>query len=369
LTVRQATEGGMLINFTCENCGKGFSVDEHSHGKRGRCSNCGHVMRIPGALATDRAHVAAAAPSPEIKPESEPAFRLSPPEPPPVVGPLVPPFAEEHAPAQHPVILQQREPHQFAGEPGTRQPAAHEPHVRFELLDDDADRAAIGLVSPADHHVVQEIAEFERDRRGYKVIGDRDGLFSFLGLAGSGPASWPYVKWRAAVNFVLKLLRWIDTWAYLISVPFIILMVFGITVENLGFVHTGAVVTVLANYGRFWADLLALFVRPYKDGPLQGLAFLFPPYTIYYLATRWSYMKPILRRIATSCIPIVLVVLAYAFLPSINPAVKDASSVAAKIEQGKQELDKEINEHLQKIEKELTDLGDRRKPSADSKPQ
>ena len=146
------------------------------------------------------------------------------------------------------------------------------------------------------------------------------------------------------------------------------LMIFGIAVENLGFVHTGAVVIVLANYGRFWADLLALFVRPYKDGPIQGLAFLFPPYTVYYLTTRWSRMRPILRRIGTSCIPIVAVVLAYAFLHSVNPAVNDSASVTTKIEGGKQELEKEINEDLQKIEKELTHLGDRRKPAADSKP-
>ena len=367
-TARQATEGGMLINFTCENCGKGFSVDEHSHGKRGRCSNCGHVMRIPGALATDRAHAVASAPAPEIKPESEPAFRLSPPEPPPFVGPLVPPLVVEHVPAHHPAIPQPAAPHQFGFEPGPREPHAREPHVRFELLDDDADNAAIGLASPADHRLVDEIAEFEGDRRGYKVVGDRDGLFSFLRLAGSGPASWPYVKWRAAVSFVLKLLRWIDTWAYLISVPFIMLMVFGIAVENRGFVHMGAVVTVLANYGRFWADLLALFVRPYKDGPIQGLAFLFPPYTVYYVATRWSRMKPILRRIVTSCIPIVLVVLAYAFLPSVNPTVKDEASITSKIEKGKHELDKEINEDLEKIGKELTDFGDRGKPATDPKP-
>ncbi len=87
----------MLINFTCENCGKAFSVDEQAHGKRGRCSNCGHVMRIPGAAATGRADEAATASSPQIKPDSEPPFRLSPLEPRPTVGPLVPPFAAEHA--------------------------------------------------------------------------------------------------------------------------------------------------------------------------------------------------------------------------------------------------------------------------------
>ncbi len=270
--------------------------------------------------------------------------------------------------AHHAANPQPEAPHHFAFTSAAREPHAREPHVRFELLDDDNDQAAIGLASPADQRALEEIDEFQRDRRGYKVVGDREGLFSFLGIGRPGPASWPYVKWKAAVNFVLRLLRWVDTWAYLISVPFIIVMVFGIVVENRAFVHLGAVVTVLANYGRFWADLLALFVRPYKDGPIQGMAFLFPPYTVYYLATRWSRMKPILRRIATSCIPIVLVVLAYAFLPSINPEVKDVAGVTAKIEKGKQEVDKEIHEELQKIEKELTDFGDRRKPASDSKP-
>ena len=97
----------------------------------------------------------------------------------------------------------------------------------------------------------------------------------------------------AGVGWVLKLLRWVDDWAYLISVPFVVLMIFGLVVENRSFVHLGAVVVVLANYGRFWADLLAFFVRPTRTARLHGLAFLFPPYTVYYLTTRWGKMKPI----------------------------------------------------------------------------
>ena len=172
--------------------------------------------------------------------------------------------------------------------------------------------------------------------------GDRSGVFSFFGLREPGPAGWVQTKWRAGVSSVLKVFRWVDTWAYLISVPFLILMILGIAAENRPLIHAGAVVVVLANYGRFWADLIALFIRPYQDGPLHGLAFLFPPYTLYYLATRWGHMRKIVRRIATSCIPIVFVVLVYAFLPSANPKVKDLSGLGAKLEAGKRELDHEI---------------------------
>ena len=122
-------------------------------------------------------------------------------------------------------------------------------------------------------------------------------------------------------------------------------------------------VIVLANYGRFWADLFAFFLRPYKDGPLQGLAFLFPPYTAIYLIVHWKHMKPILRRIATSCIPIVLVVLAYAFLPSVNPEIKDLKTITEKVHAGEKQVKKEIDSELEEVEQEVRTLG-QPKPSA-----
>ena len=152
------------------------------------------------------------------------------------------------------------------------------------------------------------------------------------------------------MGIVLKLLRWIDSWAYLISVPFVVLMIFGIVAQQRKLVHIGAVVTVVANYGRFWADLLAFFLRPYKDGPIQGLAFLFPPYTLYYLTAHWDRMKPIVRRIATSCIPIVMVVLAYSFLVSVNPEIKDVNGIPAKVKAGRRELDREIGRGVEQVE-------------------
>ena len=316
----------MLINFNCENCGKGFSVDEHAHGKRGRCSNCGHVMRIPGAAAAGRADAAATASSPEIKPDSEPPFPAQSAGTAAVCRPIGSSFCGGPCAAQHAAISPNRK-HRIILASRRRRENRMPASPTF-----DSSCLTMTMIRPRSVSLPRPTSALSKKSTSSSAI-DADikslatemGCFLFWALARPGPASWPYVKWKAAVNFVLKLLRWVDTWAYLISVPFIILMVFGIVVENRAFVHLGAVVTVLANYGRFWADLVALFVRPYKDGPIQGMAFLFPPYTVYYLATRWSRMKPILRRIATSCIPIVLVVLAYAFLPSINPEVKDVA--------------------------------------------
>jgi hypothetical protein len=258
----------------------------------------------------------------------------------------------------------------FATAAGPQEPDAHHHggthQARFELLDDDADPALLQPVSPQIARGLREIAEFESDRSGYTLADERHGFFSRL--EHSRPAGWLYVQWRACVGLVLKVLRWVDAWAYLISVPFVVLMLFGIVVANRGLVHLGAVVIVLANYGRFWADLIAFFVRPYKDGPLQGIAFLFPPYTAYYLIAHWDRMKPIVRRIATSCIPIIMVVLAYAFLPTVNPSAKDVRGLGAKIEAGEQELAREIDSDLRQVENRVESLGKPRQSALERNP-
>ena len=38
----------MSVTFSCENCGKSFTLDDKFAGKKGRCKQCGTVMLIPG---------------------------------------------------------------------------------------------------------------------------------------------------------------------------------------------------------------------------------------------------------------------------------------------------------------------------------
>jgi hypothetical protein len=344
----------MLLVFACEICGKRFKVDERSRGKRGRCSHCGHVMRIPqlneapGAVASPPP-VPAPAPVAAAAAVTEPAFKLSPPESRPAMHTEEPRLPPEPVPARpvgpHSSVFGLASP-----VPANRQRPGDQ-HIRFDLVDEDADPAAIVPVSPEIARGLREIEEFQRDPRGYAVASEQRGFLWRLDR--SKPAGWLYLKWRGAVGFLLKILRWIDSWAYLISVPFIVLMIFGIVAEQSNLVHVGAVVTVLANYGRFWADLLAFFLRPYKDGPIQGLAFLFPPYTLYYLTVHWDRMRPIVRRIATSCIPIVAVILMYSYLASVNPAVKDAKGIQGHLEAGNREVNREVGRAVEQVEEEV----------------
>ncbi len=335
----------MLLTFRCERCGKELHVDDRHSGRKGRCKYCGLVMMISGTSAEastpERQAEKPSSDKPALPPAEEPLFRLSPQEPSPRAYPREEP-PDFETPAPQPA----QDRHAEVAPPGPPQAReAHKPEYGIELIDDDEHFRTALPVSPEIERGLREMAEFARDPRGYSLATPRGrGHFWFRGRGDSGPPTWLYVQWKGAITRVLKLLRWIDNWAYLISVPFLVLLVFAIVVSNRALVHLGAVVVVLVNYGRFWTDLLALFVRPFKEGPLHGLAFLFPPYGLYYLATRWTQVKPTLWRLVTSCIPIVLVVLAYAFLPSVNPGVENVQGVGAKIEAGGKELVKEIHE-------------------------
>jgi hypothetical protein len=356
----------MLIIFTCESCGRRFRTDEKSRGRRGRCAHCGHVMRIPQlaaalpAVREARAEgIARAAANPEAVPEpaataqAAAAFKLSPPESRPGIDRhLALPRGAQAPAASPPEPRRGPVPHDSVFHLDDSADSEHvdkdEFPSRFELLDEDDTPAG---VSPEVDRGLREMAEFEKDPRGYQVISTPRGFLSRFDR--SRPAGWLYVRWRRAVGLLLNLLRFIDSFAYLISVPFLMLMIFGLVVRNMAFMHTGAVGVVLANYGRFWTDLLALLIRPYKDGPLEGLAFLFPPYTVYYLTRHWNRVRPIVRRIATSCIPIVLVVLAYAFLQVGDQPINDVNEIPARIEAGEKELRKDIDDAIKKVESEV----------------
>jgi hypothetical protein len=291
-------------------------------------------MRIPhGPAKAGDAHVAGEA---RRHAPDEP-FRLSPADP--------PPDPHHHETAAHP----------------HHKPDAPLHETQFELIVDRAELDAAIEASPEESRKIREIEEFQKERRGYNLAGDHGGRFSFFRRGDDGrPAGWFYVKWRAGVSGVLKFLRFIDTWSYLISVPFLIMVLFAIVTSSRGLVHAGSVVVVVVNYGKFWSDLIAFFVRPFKEGPLQGLAFLFPPYGVYFLYAHWDKMKPILKRMLTSCVPIILVVLAYAFIPSVNPEVQDVQDVGTRLKIGTEVLEKDIQGGLKQIEQELSDAAEKK---------
>ncbi len=357
----------MLMLFTCEHCGSRIKVDAQMQGRRGRCSHCGQEMRIPRLAepqpppvptaeldrAGDRSRALAREParhrSQRGAPSDDGGFRLSPPEPRPEVS-----LAHFQQP---PILTEPEHLHRIVGA---------ETPSEFELLSDDGPPGSDALASPEVQRGLRELEEFRKDPRGYQLAEELDSRF-FGWLRGSGPAGWFYTQWRKGVGLILRALRFITDWAYLISVPFLILMVFGIAIGHRWLIHTGAVVVVLVNIGRFWTDLLALFVRPFKDGPIHGVMFLFPPYGVYYVARNWDKFKPTFQRLGTSCIPIVLVGLAYIYIPTVDPDVQSARTLPEKARRAGEDIVKDAREVGREIKQELQSLKKRAQthPKAD----
>ena len=357
----------MLMLFTCEHCGKRIQVDARMQGRRGRCSHCGQVMKIPrveepgpppvpagGTVRPDEPSRASAREPARARthpraPSGETTFRLSPPEQRPEVS-----LAHFQQP---PVLTEPEHLHRIVG--------AESPS-EFELLGDDGPPGTDALASPEVQRGLRELEEFRKDPHGYPLAEELDSRF-FGWLRGSGPAGWVYTQWRGGVGLILRLLRFITDWAYLISVPFLILMTFGIAIGHRWLIHTGAVVVVMVNIGRFWTDLLSLFVRPFKDGPIHGLMSLFPPYGVYYVAKNWDKFKPTFQRLLTSCIPIVLVALAYIYIPAVDPDVQSARTLPEKARRAKEDFVKDTREVGREIRQEVQSLKKRAltRPKAD----
>jgi hypothetical protein len=306
-----------MIEFSCEKCGYPFHhVEPQFAGKLGRCKHCGHVMQIP---------------SPTSIPSAG-QFHLKPLEPEPEPG-SAPAVEAAHRPVHHEPI--------------------EEPHIELVPLVPEDDPARKQHHAPEVEQALREEALLEEDSRPYQINGEYIPPPGFR--RESRPAGWVVRAWRGSVGGLLKILRWVNDSAYLISIPFVALLLFGFVAEKMWLFHLGAVGIVLANLGKLVADVTYVVVKPFKESPLHGIGFLFPLYTIYYMYTRWKQMKPAFVRLLGSCAPILLVILAYAALPEVNPKIKGNEPVKERLRGSVEEIEEEIKSDVGQVGKKIED--------------
>ena len=166
----------MRIVFYCQSCGSRFDVDERAAGKQGRCKQCGQRMVVPQA---------AALASMTVMPRVEAAVGTS----------------------NGPGWLA-RVDSQVALAPLTvdRMPGLRKPVPKPSPLDDLGDSKPYALIEtrrlPPVHH------------------------------GSSKPAGGATILWRSQLRKVQRAFRWINETAYLISVPFIMLILIGAMARN-----------------------------------------------------------------------------------------------------------------------------------------
>ena len=143
--------------------------------------------------------------------------------------------------------------------------------------------------------------------------------------------------YRGQIGGLQGLLRWVSESSYLLSVPFLVLLVFGAVVHNHALAMLGATLVVLLNIGRLVAGIANLALIPFRDGLIQGILFLIPPISIFYCMANWKRVKKPLKRIIEPALTLAAVVAAFTFIPWLGGRLPEGD-VKAQLTSGVQEL-------------------------------
>jgi hypothetical protein len=130
--------------------------------------------------------------------------------------------------------------------------------------------------------------------------------------------------WRRELGGLQKVFRWLNESAYFVSIPFLMILLFGTAVKNRHLALFGATFVVLLNLGRLVAGAANMGLVPLRDG--------FSPR---------KYPKPV-RRVVEPILTIALVVLGFTFIPWLSGGRPARGNLTDRIRAGATELEKEI---------------------------
>ena len=131
-----------------------------------------------------------------------------------------------------------------------------------------------------------------------------------------GQAGFIARVWRRQLGGVQKVFRKLNQAAYLVSIPFLMILLFGTVIGNRPMALFGATVVVLLNIGRLVAGTANLAIIPLRDG------------------INFEKMKKPLGRVIEPAVTIGLVVLAFTFIPWLSSGQAAKGSIADRIRSG-----------------------------------
>jgi hypothetical protein len=262
----------MTISFACPRCMTRFKVPESFGGKKARCKKCGHVMKVP------------VVPPPATSVATSGMFRL---------GAIQP----EHLQPAHEATKGAPRKMPSIGKTSLRLAPVSLNDLKPDADDrpklwEDADSIEYELEKPA-HRPAAAKLPTKLDSSAGGLLWGRGGI----------------------AEIVLILSRKVSDFAYLLSIPFLLLILLAIVLKQRDLAIASAVVVIFLNISRLLIDGFALVALAFKKGPLQGVLFFIPPFTFYYLAKRGRVMKEALVRFLGPVIPLLGVVLLFSLVP------------------------------------------------------
>jgi hypothetical protein len=143
-----------------------------------------------------------------------------------------------------------------------------------------------------------------------------------LRSAGGRPAGVITRAYRFELGKIQGFFRWLNQSAYLVSVPFLMILLVGVVMDNQSLLGLGGVVVIALNIGRFVAGMANLLVIPFRESPVQGALFLIPPFTFIYLYKNWNKVRRPVQRVIGPIATIGLVAVGFAVAPMVHGALQ-----------------------------------------------
>jgi len=177
--------------------------------------------------------------------------------------------------------------------------------------------------------------------------------------AGSGRPAGPITRtYRRELFKIQSLFRWLNQSAYLVSVPFLMILLLGVVTDSPSLLGLGGVVVIALNIGRFFAGMANLLVIPFRDSPIQGVLFLIPPFTFIYLAKNWPKVRKPFLRVIGPIATIGLVAVAFVVAPMLHSGLKKNESLTDQLREGAGSAKAAISRNVGKASKlNADDLG------------
>jgi hypothetical protein len=185
---------------------------------------------------------------------------------------------------------------------------------------------------------------------------------------------------------VAKLFRWINEAAYGISILFMILACVGYVMQltesgsatsskggkssrevqlpsstgtkalplpNHRLITIGVSGIVILNLIRLGAGLANLIAIPFRKSPIEGLMFLIPPYTFFYIWQHWKRMEKPVGRIAGPLFALGLVVAAYTIIPRLEKGGRAKGGLVNQVNDAVQTLKKDVSGSVEQIQNQV----------------
>jgi hypothetical protein len=150
------------------------------------------------------------------------------------------------------------------------------------------------------------------------------------------------VAYRLFFGLLGRVTTWISETSYTVSFILIILAVASGMVGRHALATTVCGVIVALNLVGLAGDIVSLATLSFRKNPLQGVLFLIPPFTLYYLWTDWYRYRDTVLRMRIPLITLALVVAAYLSVPWLRGGIKNELPAVASVEQAVDRVEEKL---------------------------